>query len=162
MKGWLLFGLKTFILIGFNFYEWNECCWIEDDLYFGDLLDEIPSLLRKIAEENVENLSRERFIKEYVIEGKPVVIRGATLGENALFAKVVRKRALVERFGDVVLTLSTANTQSYDKSSSTLREYVTEMMGPQDPKVRGCVFGFCSQQSNFFISISPMGLEKWL
>lgn len=118
----------TIALLIANCYEWTHCCWEEKDTHFGDL--EEPRLnVVPVAEEDGFMLSRDRFIDEYVRREIPVKIRHALPPlQNAEFSRTVRKRPLVRFWGDVNLTLSTANTQSYDKVVMTLREYVNVLI----------------------------------
>jgi jumonji domain-containing protein 8 len=55
---------------------------------------------------------------------------------NAEFARRTRRDALLGRFGDSEIVLSSANAYSYDKQTMTLADYVSEMMTPWTLDVR--------------------------
>jgi hypothetical protein len=63
---------------------------------------------------------------------KPCIVRGATRHSNAAFVAATRRGPLLRAHGNATLVLSTANTASYEKRSLGLREYVEQLMGPQD------------------------------
>lgn len=79
-------------------------------------------------------------------EKSPVIVRRATIDRNNNFREVVAKETLLQKFGDLPLLLSTANTASYQKKRVLLKDYVQHMMGAQDETVSGeglCVFFLC-------------------
>jgi hypothetical protein len=69
--------------------------------------------------------------------GLPVVVTGL-FDANREFREMSHKDALLKRWGDATIVLSTANTHSYSKVTKTLREYVDEHVSiPQDLKTPG-------------------------
>jgi hypothetical protein len=67
---------------------------------------------------------------------KPVVLTGMR-ARNAAFRELCAKDALLSRWGDANVTLSTANTHSYEKTAEPLRTYVRTRLAPQRPNSRG-------------------------
>lgn len=96
-------------------------------MVWGDLGDEVPGV-PKIPEIRAEQV--EVFLSKYW-DQKPVIIRGGTLGNNARFRELVSKESLLRNYGNVSVTLSTANTNSYDKVPMALEHYIRDLMGPQ-------------------------------
>ncbi|GMH36190.1 hypothetical protein BSKO_04058 [Bryopsis sp. KO-2023] len=70
-----------------------------------------------------------RAIEDYLFEAfyleqKPVIIVGT---ENERFARLTEKGALLEKYGDIEVTLSSANSISYRKSPKLFRDYISDM-----------------------------------
>eukprot|EP00188_Purpureofilum_apyrenoidigerum_P001716 Plantae.Rhodophyta-Purpureofilum_apyrenoidigerum.ctg19721.p1 GENE.Plantae.Rhodophyta-Purpureofilum_apyrenoidigerum.ctg19721~~Plantae.Rhodophyta-Purpureofilum_apyrenoidigerum.ctg19721.p1 ORF type:complete len:278 (-),score=40.39 Plantae.Rhodophyta-Purpureofilum_apyrenoidigerum.ctg19721:79-912(-) len=87
---------------------------------------------------DIAQLSALRFEKEYARE-KPVVIVGLGLERNAAFRELCQRERILADWGDSNITLSTANTRSYQKRRATLRTYIEEIVdGPEfDAGARG-------------------------
>ena len=74
----------------------------------------------------------DRFYAEYWTK-KPVIIVRATAGDlNAQFRERTTRQALLEQYGNVSLTLSSANTNSYNRRLESLSDYVRTRMGMQN------------------------------
>lgn len=67
---------------------------------------------------------------------RPVVLTGMR-DRNARFRRLCARDALLARWGDRRIVLSTANTHSYEKHVKTLREYAETHMAPQRLDVSG-------------------------
>ena len=67
---------------------------------------------------------------------RPVVLTGMR-DRNAHFRRLCARDALLARWGDRRIVLSTANTHSYEKHVKTLREYAETHMAPQRIDVSG-------------------------
>ena len=68
--------------------------------------------------------------------GAPVVVTGLA-PRNDAFRVMNAKEALLRRWGDETIVLSTANTHSYRKVAKTLREYFDDHLRVQDLAVPG-------------------------
>ena len=68
--------------------------------------------------------------------GAPVVVTGLA-PRNDAFRAMNAKEALLRRWGDETIVLSTANTHSYRKVAKTLREYFDDHLHVQDLDVPG-------------------------
>jgi hypothetical protein len=68
--------------------------------------------------------------------GAPVVVTGLA-PRNDAFRAMNAKEALLRRWGDETIVLSTANTHSYRKVAKTLREYFDDHLRVQDLAVPG-------------------------
>jgi len=68
--------------------------------------------------------------------GVPVVVTGLA-PRNDAFRAMNAKEALLRRWGDETIVLSTANTHSYRKVAKTLREYFDDHLRVQDLAVPG-------------------------
>ena len=77
----------------------------------------------------VINITQEEFLFSYAFE-MPVIFENAT--DNSKFQKMCEKENLLNEYGDKTITLSTANTHSYDKVDITFREYMSRILAPQD------------------------------
>lgn len=60
---------------------------------------------------------------------EPVVIEG--LPSNALFQRLTQRDALLERYGQTDIVLSSANTYSYAKKTVPFPHYLQHMMQPR-------------------------------
>ena len=107
--------------------------WGEWDESFTPNLEE-PHRECKIDRVSAADLSREDFEKQY-LEKKPVIIISATNSTD--FKLRTEKTRILRQYKDYVITLSTANTNSYHKESATFGDYVTTMMHPQQLNVSG-------------------------
>jgi ribosomal protein L16 Arg81 hydroxylase len=70
---------------------------------------------------NAAALSRSEFEAKF-LEKQPVILRN--VANNSYFAQLVQKASLLQNFGDSLITLSSANRNSYAKREETLRRYV--------------------------------------
>ncbi len=102
--------------------DWDERAGL------ADLEQPVPGIG---ALEELRADEEERFYRSFW-GVKPCIVRGATRGSNAAFAAATRRGPLLRTHGGATLVLSTANTASYDKRRTALREYAREGMGPQD------------------------------
>lgn len=73
-------------------------------------------------------LDNRQFLHEYAYK-QPFVVRDAT--DNTLFRALVRRKAILEDWGHTGVTLSAANSYSYEKRHISFRTYCDDMMGPQ-------------------------------
>jgi len=72
---------------------------------------------------DVADASLEHFMRTFAAANAPVVITGLR-AHRAAFREATTRGRLLDDYGDVKVTLSTANTFSYDKVVKTLREYI--------------------------------------
>jgi hypothetical protein len=79
-------------------------------------------------------LSRERFQEEF-LEKKPVIIVGAT--NTTEFTRRSQKGQILKNFGNHIIVLSSANSNSYEKKEAFFKDYVNSMMKPQSLNVSG-------------------------
>lgn len=88
-----------------------------------------------IPKVHASELSREAFEEKY-LEKLPVIIVGAT--DTSKFSAAVQKAALLNRYGNYSVTLSSANKNSYEKQEAQLLFYVDEIMSkPQTLTAKG-------------------------
>ena len=85
---------------------------------------------------DASSLTPAAFATRYQRPNRPVVLTGLA-SRNAEFRAMCHRDALLERWGDAAIVLSTANTHSYDKHVKTLREYAEHHMAPQTLDARG-------------------------
>ncbi|XP_053393568.1 jmjC domain-containing protein 8-like isoform X2 [Mercenaria mercenaria] len=81
-----------------------------------------------VVDVSIHSFSQQLFEDNYAYE-KPVIIKGST--DNTKFRKLCEKSALLDRYGDKIVRLSSANTHSYSKRDVKLKKYVNEIMKPQ-------------------------------
>lgn len=74
------------------------------------------------------SLSQQEFLDHYAYQ-KPVIIKRAT--DNTKFQRLCEKHNLLEKYGENIVRLSSANTYSYRKRDIKLKRYVNELMKPQ-------------------------------
>lgn len=74
------------------------------------------------------SLTQEEFLHNYAYS-QPVIIRGAT--DNSEFQEMCRKDRMLNKYGQKIIRLSSANTYSYTKVDVTLEQYVTDFLKPQ-------------------------------
>ena len=77
----------------------------------------------------VVDLTQDEFLFKYAFK-MPVIFVNAT--DNALFQELCEKNQLLKNYGDRTITLSTANTHSYDKVDILFKEYMDRIFVPQD------------------------------
>ena len=77
----------------------------------------------------VSNITEDQFLFSFAFK-MPVIVENAT--NNSLFQRMCEKDKLLDAYGDKTITLSTANTHSYDKVDITFREYMNRILMPQD------------------------------
>lgn len=128
----------TVVLCALHWLQWRtvERGWHTHCPAALDDLHAPWAALGLVAEES-HPVSRAHFAARYVVPEEPVVLRGAVQGRNAAFGRATQRGPLLKRFGHVMLTLSTANTASYDKTVTSLRQ-----VGSAVACV--CVFAYCS------------------
>merc|ERR1719154_626181 len=73
-------------------------------------------------------MTQQEFINEYAYT-KPVIVRDST--NIDLFRALASKSSLLSSYGHTTVTLSSANTYSYDKKEITFKEYCDKHTGPQ-------------------------------
>jgi hypothetical protein len=74
---------------------------------------------------DARDTSLEHFMRTFAASETPVVITGLFAHRSAFREATTRERMLQD-YGDVRVTLSTANTFSYEKVVKSLREYIEE------------------------------------
>jgi len=74
------------------------------------------------------SLGQEEFLKEFAFT-KPVVVRDVS--NNDLFRALTERSRLLSDYGHTWITLSAANTHSYDKKKVTFTDYCHSYTGPQ-------------------------------
>lgn len=79
-------------------------------------------------------MTQKEFIKEYAFT-KPVIVRDTS--NNDVFRALARKSNLISSYGHTIVTLSSANTHSYDKKEITFKEYCEQHTGPQSTTTLG-------------------------
>lgn len=103
-----------------------------------EYLDDVNNFKRNFRIELVETgpctipvvhgpISQEEFLQKYAYRS-PVVIKPSQSErlKNELFQKKCQIDNLIEEFGDKFVTISTANTYSYNKYSMRLRDYLNK------------------------------------
>jgi len=81
-----------------------------------------------IERRDVESLSQFEFLERYAFDA-PVVLR---LSKTNLKTREFSQRsAMLNKYGENLIRLSTANTHSYNKVDVTLKYYVEELLRPQ-------------------------------
>jgi len=73
-------------------------------------------------------LTQEEFLGEFATRG-PVVVRQPA--DNDLFRALAGRRRLLADYGHTLVTLSAANTHSYEKRQVTFADYCRRHLGPQ-------------------------------
>jgi len=79
-------------------------------------------------------MTNKEFLEEYAFT-KPVIVRDVS--NNNLFQALARKSTLIDTYGHTTVTLSAANTHSYDKKKITFKEYCDTHIGPQSLSTPG-------------------------
>ncbi|CAK8694413.1 unnamed protein product [Clavelina lepadiformis] len=77
----------------------------------------------------IGKISQLEFLDTYAYK-EPVVFTNIT--DNSLFQSLCEKQRLIDDYGHKTVTLSTANTHSYDKVEMKFGEYVERVLRPQD------------------------------
>jgi len=75
-----------------------------------------------------QSLTNREFLKQFAYE-RPFVLRDAT--DNILFRALSRRDQIIQDWGHTKVTLSAANTYSYEKKKMSFKTYCDTMMGPQ-------------------------------
>eukprot|EP01095_Lingulamoeba_sp_RSL-Kostka_P003304 TRINITY_DN14301_c0_g1_i1.p1 TRINITY_DN14301_c0_g1~~TRINITY_DN14301_c0_g1_i1.p1 ORF type:complete len:324 (+),score=55.32 TRINITY_DN14301_c0_g1_i1:138-974(+) len=99
-------------------------------LYGWELDNEFEDFSNVCSIDKIKNPSLEKFINEYLLKERPLIIE-VDPTENKLFRELTSKENLLKYFGDSLITLSSANTFSYDKSFTTLKYYIENSMNVQ-------------------------------
>ncbi|KAK2156264.1 hypothetical protein LSH36_217g02002 [Paralvinella palmiformis] len=98
----------------------------------GGWVSDGESLILDAGPCNIEvrngSMTQGEFLSNYAYF-EPVVIRGAS--DNSEFQEMCRKDRMLDKFGEKVITLSSANTYSYTKVDVTLEQYVSNYLKPQ-------------------------------
>ncbi|KJE96914.1 jumonji domain containing 8 [Capsaspora owczarzaki ATCC 30864] len=87
-----------------------------------------------IARVDAGQITRAQFLSIYH-EKTPVIL--TNLETNTRFRELTERQALVESHGDRTVTLSSANTYSYDKRKISFKTYVDTMLGEQSRTMLG-------------------------
>ncbi|KAL4240024.1 Cupin superfamily protein [Mactra antiquata] len=127
-RGWPVTGVVLLFLTDLYGYE-------DSYVYTGGWDVDKESMIAQPGPCNIDiidvqthRFSQEDFIENYAYK-KPVIIRRAT--NNKKLQDMCTKDKLLQRYGDHVVRLSSANTHSYRKRDVTLNHYVEEIMKPQ-------------------------------
>jgi len=75
------------------------------------------------------SLSEAEFLAEYAFT-KPFIIRDSA--NNDLFRALAHRKQLVSSYGGTTITLSSANSHSYEKRKISFSEYCDRYVGPQE------------------------------
>ena len=124
----LLFAFRTKVYANDEQKTCNMLSQCEDEKSENEsLFEDIYSDKCNIPK--VVGISQEQFLVHYAFTS-PVIIINAT--DNSHFRSLCSKKRLLQDHGDKVITLSTANTHSYDKVDITFTEYMQQILKPQD------------------------------
>ncbi|XP_072733732.1 jmjC domain-containing protein 8 isoform X8 [Ciconia boyciana] len=96
----------------------------------GWLAGTVPEEERCTVERADASLSYSVFLQRFAFS-RPVILRGVT--DNSAFRALCTREKLLAAFGARPVRLSTANTYSYRKVAVPFREYVEQLLKPQDP-----------------------------
>ncbi|XP_039258869.2 jmjC domain-containing protein 8-like [Styela clava] len=99
-------------------YEWEE---YDEDNILG--LDEGICNIDKVS-----SITNDMFLMQYAFD-RPVIFTGVS--DNTEFRRLTSRKALMEKYANNTITLSTANTHSYDKVDMSLKEYIERILKPQ-------------------------------
>ncbi|KAF6026792.1 JMJD8 [Bugula neritina] len=102
--------------------------------YIDELAEEGPCNIKTYK---YTDLSQDEFLAVYAYQN-PVII---TYDEkwNQVFQRECSRESMMEKYGQKVIRLSSANTHSYIKRDVTLQYYVDEVLRPQDINTLGNV-----------------------
>ena len=109
--------------------------WNEADLRHPDVARSLESPRCTLRRVPLYDVSKERFREEFY-DKEPVVLV-APLNRSQPFADLTQRNVLLKCFGEHTITLSTANQHSYRKTQTTLRDYFTRHLRPQNLSVAG-------------------------
>ncbi|XP_075371051.1 jmjC domain-containing protein 8 isoform X1 [Mycteria americana] len=96
----------------------------------GWLPGTVPEEERCTVERADASLTYSVFLQRFAFS-RPVILRGVT--DNSAFRALCTREKLLAAFGARPVRLSTANTYSYRKVAVPFREYVEQLLKPQDP-----------------------------
>ena len=97
--------------------------WIVDQHQLEQCLCTVPIESKPISQED--------FINKYAFKSPVVFRRSASPNDrNMLFTQACQLDNLARNYGNKVITVSTANTHSYAKSSMKLSDYLNEYVKP--------------------------------
>ncbi|XP_064318227.1 jmjC domain-containing protein 8 [Phalacrocorax carbo] len=96
----------------------------------GWLAGTVPEEKRCTVERADASLTYSLFLQRFAFS-RPVILRGIT--DNSAFRALCTREKLLAAFGALPVRLSTANTYSYHKVDMPFREYVEQLLKPQDP-----------------------------
>ena len=82
-----------------------------------------------IPRRNIASLSQLEFLEKFS-NSQPVVLEGVP--SQTQFSRAATKWRLLAEYGQDLITVATANTHSYRKTSMTLCKYMTEYVRPQE------------------------------
>jgi len=80
------------------------------------------------------SFSLKQFLKEYSTS-RPFIVRDSS--NNDLFRALARKAELISSYGHTTVTLSSANSYSYEKVKMSFSEYCDKHTGPQSINTLG-------------------------
>ncbi|XP_065501377.1 jmjC domain-containing protein 8 isoform X2 [Caloenas nicobarica] len=100
----------------------------------GWLAGTVPEEERCTVERADASLTYSLFMQRFAFS-RPVILRGVT--DNSAFRALCTREKLLAAFGARPVRLSTANTYSYRKVDMPFREYVEQLLKPQDPAQLG-------------------------
>ena len=124
-------------------YKYSPTRWVESYSYDSQLWNSnritttnpdgttTTSERCNIPKIDASKISRDEF-EDLYLEQSPVVLIRPT--STAAFRKEVQKEALLSKYGNYSVTLSSANRHSYAKREVSLNEYVKKMMGERGPQ----------------------------
>lgn len=128
----------------------NDTEWTDDVEYDRQYAPHICNIDRL---QWVDDATTSSYFLQHYWEQKPVVLLNAT--DNSYFRQLCTKQNLIASYGSLTMVLSSANTHSYNKINSSLKSYVTNMMGPQPIDTDGISTFYLFGDHNFS-ELSPL------
>ncbi|XP_065706878.2 jmjC domain-containing protein 8 isoform X2 [Patagioenas fasciata] len=113
---------------------WAQAAGCGDPPDGGWLVGTVPEEERCTVERADASLTYSLFLQRFAFS-RPVIFRGVT--DNSAFRALCTREKLLAAFGAHLVRLSTANTYSYRKVDVPFREYVEQLLKPQDPAQLG-------------------------
>eukprot|EP01024_Parvocaulis_polyphysoides_P031030 TRINITY_DN28132_c0_g1_i1.p1 TRINITY_DN28132_c0_g1~~TRINITY_DN28132_c0_g1_i1.p1 ORF type:complete len:307 (-),score=17.08 TRINITY_DN28132_c0_g1_i1:155-991(-) len=84
---------------------------------------ELEATICNIDRIKLKDLNKQTF-EEHILEKQPIIVQGT---QNVVFQQMTSKDLMLKKFGNVSVTLSTANTISHDKVKVKFREYLESL-----------------------------------
>ncbi|CAI5445384.1 unnamed protein product [Caenorhabditis angaria] len=81
-----------------------------------------------IERHDANELTQKEFLKRYAYS-EPVIIYNV---DNSEFQKLTKKAAMLDSWGELPVTLNSANTYSYTRVATTFADYIDKKMKPQN------------------------------
>lgn len=110
----------------------NEACSLKTSSeYEWEAFDKfnMPGLDEGICNiDRVPSISNDFFLMQYAFE-RPVIF--TDVNDNSMFRRLSTRKSLMEKYANNTITLSTANTHSYDKTDMSFSEYIDRILKPQ-------------------------------